>query len=318
MGLYGDQDRLLTRPEEHLIQRVFKSTELPRLGQIRIRNGLSPTGTAITIRDDDEYSIMVGQRLFDGDVALMEASTLVHEMTHVWQWYQGTLSKSHALMAHAHRAVAGKLGYPGTEQLYEYDILTDSWDDMGFEGQAQLVEEWFTSGMGGEDQDKRFCFVKKVLYERNAAARQLNIIDLCDEDFYGPPAPDPGPIRVTQKDDSFVIILRGDVLFDFDKFVVKPEAFKPLDLAAKTIKSIWRNGSVVYVNGYTDNVGKDDCNNKLSEQRAQAVAHWFVSRGLPFSVMRPRGFGKTNPVAPNDGPTGRARNRRVEIFVQRS
>jgi outer membrane protein OmpA-like peptidoglycan-associated protein len=189
---------------------------------------------------------------------------------------------------------------------------------MGFEGQAQLVEEWFTSGMGGEDKDKRFCFVKKVLYDGNVAARRLNIIDLCDEDFYGPPGPEPDPIRVTQKDDSFVIILKGDVLFDFDKSDVKPEAVKHLDVAAKTIKSIWRNRSFVLVNGHTDNVGNDDYNNKLSERRAQAVAHWFGSRGLPYSVMRPRGFGKADPVASNNDPKGRALNRRVEIFVMRN
>ena len=318
MGLYGDDERLLTSKEEKLIRDVFKTTDLPRLSQIRIRNGESPTGTAITIRDGDDYSIMVGQRLFDGDVAAMEPSTLVHEMTHVWQWYQGTLSKAHALSAHAHRWAAGKLGGRGTNYLYEYDILTDSWDDMGFEGEAQLVEEWYSDGMGDEDHDKRYCFVKKVLYDRNVAARKMNIIDLCDKDFYGPPGPEPDPIRVTQKDDSFVIILKGDALFDFDKSDIKPDAVKVLDVAAKTIQSVWRDGSVVLVNGYTDSVGSDDYNQGLSERRAQAVAHWFPTRGIPYSVIKTQGFGKSNPVSPNTKPGGRAQNRRVEIYVSRS
>jgi OOP family OmpA-OmpF porin len=125
-------------------------------------------------------------------------------------------------------------------------------------------------------------------------------------------------IRVTQKDDSFVIILNGDVLFDFDKSEIKPEAAKVLDTAAETIKSVWRNGSVVLVNGYTDNIGSEDYNNRLSERRAQAVAHWFPSRGLPYSVMKPCGFGKTNPAAPSSNQASRAKNRRVEIFVMRS
>jgi outer membrane protein OmpA-like peptidoglycan-associated protein len=318
MGLYGDDERLLTSNEEKLIRKVFQTTVLPPLSQIRIRNGLSPTGTAVTIRDGNEYSIMVGQRLFDGDVARMDASTLVHEMTHVWQWSKGTITKAHAVSAHAHNYVAWKLGYRRKDYLYEYDILTNSWNDMGFEGQAQLVEEWFTDGMGDEDKDKRFCFVKKVLYEGNIRARELNIIDLCDKDFYGPPGPYPDPIRVTQKDDSFVIILKGEVLFDFDKSDLKPEAVKFLDIAAKTIKSVWRNGSLVLINGYTDNIGSDDYNNRLSERRAQTVAHWFPSRGLPHSVLKPRGFGKANPVAPNTDAIGRAKNRRIEIFVVRS
>jgi len=316
--LFGDNGRILTRNEANLIRKVFKTTHLPPLTRVRIRDGESPTGTAMTIPVDDLFYIMVGKRLFYLDIADTDPSTLVHEMTHVWQYFQGTLSRSHALSAHSHRWAAGKLGYPGTNYLYEYDILTDSWNDMGFEGEAQLVEEWFQDGMGNEDKDKRFCFVNKVLYKNDVAARKLNIIDLCDTDFYGPPGPDPEPIRVTQKDDSFVIILRGDALFDFDKSEIKPDAAKVLDLAAKTIKSVWRNGSFVLVNGYTDDVGSEDYNNRLSERRAQAVAHWFPSRGLPYSVMRPRGFGKTNPVVPNTDQAGRAKNRRVEIFVMRS
>lgn len=318
MSLLGDRHRNLTRTEEGLINKVFKNTSLPPLSQIKITNGESLTGTAITIPLDDNYFLNLGKRLYYSDVSHMDPRTLVHEMTHVWQYFHGTLSRSHGLIAHAHRAAAGKLGYPGTDYLYEYDILTDSWDDMGFEGQAQLVEEWFADGMGDEDKDKRFCFVKKVLFDGNVAARRLNIIDLCDKSFYSPPSPEPEPIRVTQQDDSFVIILNGDVLFDFDKSNVKPEAVKVLDIAAKTIKSVWRNGSTVLVNGYTDNIGSDDYNNTLSERRAQAVAHWFLSRGLPYSVMKPRGFGKANPVAPNNDAIGRAKNRRVEIFVVRA
>jgi outer membrane protein OmpA-like peptidoglycan-associated protein len=318
MSLFGDHGRFLTSHEEDLIRNVFKTTALPPLSRVRIRDGESPTGTAITIPLHDLFNIMVGKSLFALDVADADPSTLVHEMTHVWQYFHGTLSRSHALSAHSHRWAAGKLGYRGTNYLYEYDILTDSWNDMGFEGQAQLVEEWFYDGKGDEDKDKRFCFVKKVLYDNNIAARKLNIIDLCDKDFYGPPGPDPDPIRVTQKDDSFVIILDGDVLFDFDKSEIKPEAAKVLDIAAKTIKSVWRDGSFVLVNGYTDNIGSKDYNNGLSERRAQAVAHWFPSRGLPYSVMRPRGFGKTNSAAPNTDQVGRAKNRRVEIFVMRS
>lgn len=316
--LFGDNGRILTKHEANLIRDVFKTTHLPPLQQIRIRDGESPTGTAMTIPVDDWYYIMVGKTLYWLDLADKDPSTLVHEMTHVWQYFQGTLSRSHALSAHSHRAVAGWLGYPGTNYLYEYDVLDDSWNDMGFEGQAQLVEEWFYAGKGDEDKDLRFCFVQKVLYDNNVATRKLNVIDLCDKDIYGPPGPDPDPIRVTQKDDSFVIILNGDLLFDFNKSEVKPGAAKALDLAAKTIKSVWRDGSVVLVNGYTDDVGDKAYNNGLSERRAQAIAHSFPSRGLPYSVMRPRGFGMTNPAAPNTDQAGRAKNRRVEIFVVRS
>lgn len=321
MSLFGDRGRILSHDEARLIRRVFKTTALPPLSQIRIRDGTSPTGTAITIPLDGLYNIMVGQDFFV-DLSRPERfsrpRTLVHEMTHVWQYFHGTLSRHHGIKAHSWRWVVGKLGYPDEDYLYEYDILTDSWNDMGFEGQAQLVEEWYKDGEKDEDGDKRFCFINRVLYQGKVEARSKNIIDLCDHDFYGPvPGPDPGPIRVTRKDDSFVIVLDGDVLFDFDKSDLKPASGPVLDRAAQTVKSVWRNGSIVPVNGYTDGVGSDDYNNGLSERRAQAVAHALVKRGLPISVMRPRGFGKANPVASNNDSAGRARNRRVEIYVLR-
>ena len=326
MGLlpYGDDDRLLTGKEQRLITDVYKHTRLPPFSKTRIRNGLSPTGTAITFPNyyDGTYNISVGQYRFDHDLTDNQSDriTLVHEMTHVWQFYHGLLSKKHGITAHARRGVAGWLGYRGDDYLYEYDILTDSWDDMGFEGQAQLVQDWYSDGHKGEDDDKRFCFIKKVLYDGNAAARKLNIVDLCEKDFYPPPGPEnlETPIRVTVKDDSFVMIMNGDALFDFDKFDIKPAAARVLDKAAKNIQALWRKGTVIRINGYTDSVGSDDYNNRLSDRRAQAVANWLSSKGLQRSAIKPSGFGKANPVAPNTDDRGRAKNRRVEIFLTRS
>jgi outer membrane protein OmpA-like peptidoglycan-associated protein len=323
MGLlpYGDDDRLLTGGEESLIRLVYKSTLLPPFSRMRIRNGLSPTDTAITFPNnyDDTYNISVGQKLFDSDLTInsWDRETLVHETVHVWQYFHGLLSRGHGIMAHLHRGVAGKLGYAGDDQLYEYDILTDSWDDMGFEGQAQLVQEWYRDGRKDEDGDKRFCFIQKVLYDNNAAARKLNIVELCEKDFYPPPGPDPEPIRVSAKDDSFVMILNGDAVFDFDKSDIKPAAKAVLEKAAKNIKALWRDGTIIRINGYTDNVGSAEYNIQLSLRRAQAVADWLAWQGLQKSAMMPRGFGTANPAAPNADASGRAKNRRVEIFLTR-
>jgi OmpA-OmpF porin, OOP family len=78
-----------------------------------------------------------------------------------------------------------------------------------------------------------------------------------------------------------------------------------------------RPGAKILVNGHTDNVGTDDYNMKLSERRAKAVAQWFVSRKyFADSDFKPQGFGKKVPVAPNTDAVGRAKNRRVEIYVR--
>jgi outer membrane protein OmpA-like peptidoglycan-associated protein len=288
---------------------------------MRIRNGLSPNGTAITFPNyaDGTYNISVGQELFDGDLTGYQGDrdTLIHETTHVWQYFHGLLTRAHGITAHTHRWAAHKFGYPDEDALYEYNILTDSWNDMGFEGQAQLVQEWYHDGTKGEDDDKRFCFVKKVLYDGNAAARSLNIIQLCEKDFYPPPGPDPEPIRVTVKDDSFVMVLNGDSMFGFDKSDIKATAMPVLEKAAKNVKALWRKGTVIHVNGYTDSVGTDDYNNQLSERRARAVADWLSSQGVERSVIKPSGFGKANPIASNFDEKSRAKNRRVEIFLTR-
>jgi outer membrane protein OmpA-like peptidoglycan-associated protein len=69
------------------------------------------------------------------------------------------------------------------------------------------------------------------------------------------------------------------------------------------------------VEGHTDNVGSDDFNQKLSEQRAQAVRDYLTSQSVPSNMITARGFGEAQPVATNDNNEGRQRNRRVELVV---
>ena len=84
-----------------------------------------------------------------------------------------------------------------------------------------------------------------------------------------------------------------------------------LDEAAATLK---QNPNVtVNVNGFTDAIGTEAYNLKLSERRANAVVDYLVRQGIPGSQLIPHGYGKTNFVAPNDTPEGRAQNRRVEL-----
>ncbi len=105
----------------------------------------------------------------------------------------------------------------------------------------------------------------------------------------------------------------GDVLFETGKYELKPVARERLArvsgilLAYPSLK--------VAVEGHTDSVGGDDYNQRLSEQRADAVRQYFVTAGIPSDAVTARGFGKLQPVASNDTPEGRQRNRRVELVV---
>jgi len=116
------------------------------------------------------------------------------------------------------------------------------------------------------------------------------------------------------------VSLSGDVLFDFDKWDIKLEAEKILYKLVKAIKGL--NVKEILIEGYTDSKGSDKYNLALSQRRAEAVKTWLVKKGgLEDAKIVTKGRGKANPVAPNtnpdgsDNPKGRAKNRRVEIFV---
>lgn len=103
----------------------------------------------------------------------------------------------------------------------------------------------------------------------------------------------------------------ADVLFDFDKYNIKPEFYPMLDEAAKVFEM---NPLLkVEVQGNTDNIGTAKYNMKLSMQRANAVLNYLVNKGVDRSRLHARGFGFTRPVASNDTAAGRALNRRVEL-----
>lgn len=72
---------------------------------------------------------------------------------------------------------------------------------------------------------------------------------------------------------------------------------------------------VIEVGGYTDNVGSDAMNQKLSEDRAGSVRDYLVDQGVATASVSMKGFGNASPVASNDDASGRQQNRRVELLV---
>ena len=120
-----------------------------------------------------------------------------------------------------------------------------------------------------------------------------------------PPPPPPPPVRHEK------LVLRG-VHFDFNKAKIRPEDMPVLDEAAETLRA---NPSMrVEVNGYTDAIGSEAYNLRLSKRRAEAVVAYLESKGISADRLIPQGFGKTNFVATNKTAEGRAQNRRVELI----
>lgn len=124
---------------------------------------------------------------------------------------------------------------------------------------------------------------------------------------YTPPPPPPPAPPVKRR-----IVLRG-VNFDFDKSNIRSDARPILDEAIRVLKD--EPQIDVSVDGYTDSVGTDAYNQRLSERRAQAVTDYLVRGGIARSRLTPVGYGESDPVASNDTDDGRAQNRRVELNI---
>ena len=110
-----------------------------------------------------------------------------------------------------------------------------------------------------------------------------------------------------------LIMNMSDVLFEFGKYTLKPEAREKLAKVSGILLAY--PGLTIEIDGYTDNIGSDEFNQTLSEERAGAVRDYLTSQGVPAGSITAKGFGKTNPVASNDTPQGRQQNRRVELVV---
>ncbi len=107
-----------------------------------------------------------------------------------------------------------------------------------------------------------------------------------------------------------MIVLRG--FFSFAKFSLRPEAREKL---AKVAGISGHPGLRLDVEGHTDNVGGDNYNQQLSEQRGSAVRDYLTKQGIQQGSVTTKGFGKTQPIATNDTAAGRQQNRRVELVI---
>ncbi len=101
------------------------------------------------------------------------------------------------------------------------------------------------------------------------------------------------------------------VYFDYRRSHIAPEAYEELDRLA-TIAALSPDYEIV-IRGYTDNVGSQKYNKRLSESRTQMVRSYFVGKGIDPAKIKTIGMGEKDPLLPNTTPQGRAVNRRVEI-----
>jgi outer membrane protein OmpA-like peptidoglycan-associated protein len=151
------------------------------------------------------------------------------------------------------------------------------------------------------------------------------VIKIIDLDFHGQQeiAGAVQDLAIKEIGNEIQIDLNADVLFEFDKADLLPKAEETLKKAADVVRERSAKGTV-RVEGHTDGKGDDNYNMKLSVRRAESVRNWLAQKGGLSGVnFTTKGFGKTQPVAPNtnpdgsDNPEGRQKNRRVTIVMSK-
>jgi OmpA-OmpF porin, OOP family len=105
----------------------------------------------------------------------------------------------------------------------------------------------------------------------------------------------------------------NNVFFDFNKASLTGESYKELNQLTSFMKA--QKTMVIEVAGYTDNIGTDEENLKLSQERADAIRNYLLQRGVHARKIVAKGYGASDPVASNDTPEGRKLNRRTEIHI---
>ncbi len=111
------------------------------------------------------------------------------------------------------------------------------------------------------------------------------------------------------------------VLFETGSILLKsPDSFQQLDAAGRAFKKAMEVGKadkwVIEIAGHTDNVGSPETNIKLSKERAESVRQYLLQTyGLPQNMVSAHGYGEANPIASNDTPEGRDKNRRVVFKI---
>ncbi len=121
-------------------------------------------------------------------------------------------------------------------------------------------------------------------------------------------------VQVTQTSDNRLKLeIPADVSFDTGRSDIKSNFRPVLDRFAQTLNE--NPGATVTIIGHTDSVGDDSVNQPLSVNRASSTRSYLAQRGISSNRITIEGRGEREPIASNDDANGRARNRRVEIYV---
>ena len=121
-------------------------------------------------------------------------------------------------------------------------------------------------------------------------------------------------VSVTRNGDNLTLNMPGNITFVTGSDDLNADFFRVLDSVGLVLKEY--DKTLIVIAGHTDNVGSDDMNQKLSEDRAVAVGHYLTGKGVVNRRLVIMGYGESRPIATNDSADGRSQNRRVELTLE--
>ena len=121
-------------------------------------------------------------------------------------------------------------------------------------------------------------------------------------------------VQVRKVGNTIQLVMASDVTFATNQSSIQDNFYATLDSVAVVFKKY--NQNTINITGYTDSTGNATYNQQLSEQRAQSVGNYLISRGVSANRVYTNGLGQRNPVASNATSAGRAMNRRVVITLR--
>ncbi|MDD5259997.1 MAG: OmpA family protein [bacterium] len=184
-------------------------------------------------------------------------------------------------------------------------------------GQPPLEKEWDGTDLASKETapEGDYKVIFKVINKANKSAKtdpqavtlQIPQIEIAKEVLAE------APVEIREEERGLVMNITSAVLFDFDKSKLKAEALQLLPDVVKLLAMYPDNK--ILVEGYTDSIGPEEYNQKLSTRRANSVYNYFAEQGIEKERMEKKGYGETKPVASNRTNAGRTLNRRVEIIL---
>jgi outer membrane protein OmpA-like peptidoglycan-associated protein len=156
-----------------------------------------------------------------------------------------------------------------------------------------------------------YYYIDDVLVQPAKIEDVTKLADLPKKDTIKPIVAKPKKtIETAEKGESFVV---ENIQFETAKATLLPVSFQELD---KIVDALRKNLNLkIEIQGHTDNTGNAAANQRLSENRALAVQQYLIQKGISAERLQPKGYGDTQPIAPNDTAQGRAQNRRVACKV---